>query len=929
MQSNVFAKWIARRLRAIATLLPLLATIFVLGCAADVGDEAERVSAEQSSLTTPVYQIDSGGGAVSPFAADQFVVGGSPHSTTTAVSTSGVANAAPAAVYQSELFGNFTYTFGNLTPGASYTVRLHFAEIYFTSAGSRKFNVSVNGAQVISNLDIFATVGANKALVLDFTSNASTSGQITVQYVGVVDNAKSSGIEILSTTGGTSNQAPTIATAAAASPSAVTGTTTALSVLGADDGGEANLTYSWATTGAPPGSVTFSANGTNAAKHTTATFGAAGSYSLQATVRDAAGLSATSSVSVVVSQRLTSIGVSPATASVQTGGIQQFVASARDQFGSALATQPSFAWTVTGGGSISASGSFTAGGSAGGPFTVNASNGSVTGTASVSVTTSGGAPSAVYQIDSGGGAVSPFSADQFVAGGSSFSTTSVVSTSGVANAAPAAVYQSERFGNFSYTFGSLTPGASYTVRLHFAEIFFTAAGSRKFNVSVNGTQVLTNLDIVATVGPNKALVRDFSSNASAAGQITVQYVSVVDNAKSNGIEILSAGGGGGGNQAPTIASAAAANPSTVTGTSTALSVLGADDAGEASLAYSWATAGTPPGAVSFSANGTNAAKSTTVTFGAAGSYSLVATVRDAGGLSVTSSVNVVVSQVFSSIAVSPASVNVAASGTQQFGASARDQFGSALVSQPGFSWAASGGGSINASGLFSAGSSPGTFTITATSAGKSGNASVTVTAAGGGVTYASDFNLVESPISEGGVWKHFGLDWALVNTSGGLAYGTQTGNGGYDDSYAHLTGFPPDQAASGVIHLDAAIDRSTSHEVEILLRWSDSAHDAHGYECNLSYDGSYAQIVRWNGPLGSFTPLMQGSAPSGVHEGDTLRAQIVGSTIIMTLNGSQIASVTDSTFSSGNPGMGFWRGSPSGAFSGDYGFTRFAATSVP
>src|SRR5207253_7840925 len=70
---------------------------------------------------------------------------------------------------------------------------------------------------------------------------------------------------------GPSNAPPTVATAAAASPNPVTGTTTNLSGLGADDGGEANLTYTWATTGTPPAAVTFSANGTNAAKNVVAT----------------------------------------------------------------------------------------------------------------------------------------------------------------------------------------------------------------------------------------------------------------------------------------------------------------------------------------------------------------------------------------------------------------------------------------------------------------------------------------------------------------------------------------------------------------------------------------------------------------------------------------------------------------------------------
>ena len=43
------------------------------------------------------------------------------------------------------------------------------------------------------------------------------------------------------------------------------------------------------------------------------------------------------------------------------------------------------------------------------------------------------------------------------------------------------------------------------------------------------------------------------------------------------------------------------------------------------------------------------------------------------------------------------------------------------------------------------------------------------------------------------------------------------------------------------------MDPGCTHEVEVLLRWADSAHIARGYECNLAFDGGYAQIVRWNG----------------------------------------------------------------------------------
>jgi hypothetical protein len=90
---------------------------------------------------------------------------------------------------------------------------------------------------------------------------------------------------------------------------------------------------------------------------------------------------------------------------------------------------------------------------------------------------------------------------------------------------------------------------------------------------------------------------------------------------------------------PTVATAASATPNPAVGiTNATLSVLGADDAGEASLTYTWATVGTPPGAVSFSANGSNAAKSSTVTFTQAGVYEFQCAIRDAGGRTVTSRV---------------------------------------------------------------------------------------------------------------------------------------------------------------------------------------------------------------------------------------------------------------------------------------------------
>ena len=88
-------------------------------------------------------------------------------------------------------------------------------------------------------------------------------------------------------------------------------------------------------------------------------------------------------------------------------------------------------------------------------------------------------------------------------------------------AACPALYQTEPYGAFSYNF--TVPNGNYTVLLKFAEIYFTTAGQRVFNVSINGTPVLTNFDIVAVAGaPLKALDESFPV-AVTNGTIAIQF----------------------------------------------------------------------------------------------------------------------------------------------------------------------------------------------------------------------------------------------------------------------------------------------------------------------------------------------------------------------------------------------------------------------
>ena len=169
-------------------------------------------------------------------------------------------------------------------------------------------------------------------------------------------------------------------------------------------------------------------------------------------------------------------------------------------------------------------------------------------------------------------------------------------------------------------------------------------------------------------------------------------------------------------------------------------------------------------------------------------------------------------------------------------------------------------------------------------------ASPVVFAAARRLTYTTNFPLTENPVSEGGQWingKTVGVDWSDIATSPGLACGLESGlesgSRGYDDAAALLNGkWGPDQTAEATVHSVNQNDE-VYEEVELRLRSSLSAHRATGYEINFRCSKTtkaYSEIVRWNGPLGSFTYLSQRSGSQyGVTNGDVVKATIVGNVI--------------------------------------------------
>ena len=524
------------------------------------------------------------------------------------------------------------------------------------------------------------------------------------------------------------NNPPTVATAAFASPNPVNATTTNLSVLGADSGGEASLTYSWSATG--PGAVSFSPNSTNSAKNSVATFTTAGNYLLQAAITDAQGLIVTSSVNVTVNQTLASIAVNPGSATVVAGGTQQFTASTKDQFGVAMLGQPTLVWAVSGGGVISSSGFFTAGNTPGGPFTVTATGNSLQSTANVTVTNSSvviGEPN-ILSIDDNQ------NSNLLLAQLTTLGQSATIQTLSFYVTAAAGKL---RLGIYDASGPGGGPGAKKAETNEVTPVVGWNTASVITPISLSpGTYWLAYLPSSDSLHFRRAGAGSVKFYSYAYGPMP-QTFSTTTSSVADHWSFYATLSPAGVNNPPTVATAAFASPNPVNATTTTVSVLGADSGGEASLTYSWSATG--PGAVSFSPNSTNSAKNSLATFTAAGNYVLQAAITDAQGLTVISSVNVTVNQTLASIAVNPGSATVVAGGTQQFTASAKDQFGVAMLGQPTLVWTVSGGGVISSSGFFTAGNTPGgPFTVTATGNSLQSTANVTVTNSSGQATLAWD-----------------------------------------------------------------------------------------------------------------------------------------------------------------------------------------------
>jgi hypothetical protein len=176
------------------------------------GNEGNNVLSVPFSTSVSNYAFNCGGLAVGSFAADApYTSSLSTNTVTNSVSTTGVSNPAPQAVYQSERWRSFTCLLPQLTLNKLYKARLHFSEIspFVSAIGDRQFNVALNGAQVLTNFDLLAVAGAKfRAVTRQFNVTTDSAGQIALQFSkGAAGEPTCCGIEIFAYT----NTAPSLA----------------------------------------------------------------------------------------------------------------------------------------------------------------------------------------------------------------------------------------------------------------------------------------------------------------------------------------------------------------------------------------------------------------------------------------------------------------------------------------------------------------------------------------------------------------------------------------------------------------------------------------------------------------------------------------------------------------------------------------------
>jgi hypothetical protein len=149
-----------------------------------------------SSSMPGTVRVNVGGSALTDvsglaWGADSGSRGGTPVSTTAAIPNSAIPE-----LYQTASTGALSYRLG--MPNGTYSVVLKFAEIQYSAAGARQFNVAINGTRVLTNFDIFAAAKSAASAVDRAFPATVTDGLLTIDLsAGAAGIPLLNGIEIV------------------------------------------------------------------------------------------------------------------------------------------------------------------------------------------------------------------------------------------------------------------------------------------------------------------------------------------------------------------------------------------------------------------------------------------------------------------------------------------------------------------------------------------------------------------------------------------------------------------------------------------------------------------------------------------------------------------------------------------------------------
>lgn len=188
----------------------------------------------------------------------------------------------------------------------------------------------------------------------------------------------------------------------------------------------------------------------------------------------------------------------------------------------------------------------------------------------------------------------------------------------------------------------------------------------------------------------------------------------------------------------------------------------------------------------------------------------------------------------------------------------------------------------------------------------------TIEQVGNSLPFSTTFPVVENPLSQGGKWikgLSDGLDWQNGQVTATGAFAAAATVNSFDDGTALLNPavftFPSNQYVEGTVYRDPTFTTAVvaGFELELRIRSTLTAHSCTGYELYCSLNNGLT-LVRWNGARGDFSPILDGGTYVAT-TGDVLRIEAVGSTLTIYVNGVSKGSISDGTYLTGTPGMGW------------------------